>query len=118
MTPFTLPPVPARFPQVCPECRADMDEVSHYPLDSDTPAETYFWCINCGHEEVYTTPRIASDMDDADDDIDPRDLAAIRRDMDRQIYKQLDAEDRGEYIEDYPDDADTEPITPLDEAQS
>lgn len=63
MTPFTLP---------CPECRADMLEVSHYPLDSDTPApeahpvqaETYFWCLECGHEEVYTSPRIASDMDD------------------------------------------------------
>ncbi len=38
------------------------------------------------------------------DDTDPRDLAAIRRDVDRQMYQQIDAEDRGEFIEDWPED--------------
>lgn len=53
------------FALACPSCRtSDLIEVSHYPLDSDTPAEVYFWCMTCGYEEVYTPHQPAVMLDD------------------------------------------------------
>jgi hypothetical protein len=75
----------------------------------------YYECAHCHRcypaamiDEMVSLPNQnveAIPLGTLDDDTDPRDLAAIRRDVDRQMYQQIDAEDRGEFIEDWPEDA-------------